>query len=127
MKRIAVAATVACLLGPTSLWAQTQDHSWTIVPQLGLAFAGGYYDDLVVTTFPSGDGDTDLLAIDPGLAVRLAVSAEYAATSTVSLYDSVVGSWPKADVEVNGIRRPENPDIDMSVFEIGVGALFQLG
>ncbi len=127
MKKIAAAATVACLLGPTSLWAQAPGSSWTIVPQLGLAFAGGYYDDLVVTTFPDGDVDTDLLEIDPGLAVRLGVSAEYAKSSNVSLYGSVAGSWPEADVAVNGIRRPENPNIDMSVLEISVGALFRLG
>ncbi len=124
MKRIAVAATVACLLGPTSSWAQAQDHSWTIVPQLGLAFAGGYYDDLVRTTFPGGGSDIERLKIDPGVAVRLAVSAEYAATSTMSLYGSLAGSWPGAEA-VEDIDRL--PDIDMSVYEISVGALFRLG
>ncbi len=122
MKNIAVPAAVACLLGPTNSWAQ--DHSWTIVPQLGLAFAGGYFEDPVVTTFADGDIDTDVLAIDPGLAVRLAVSAEYAATTTVSLYGSLAGSWPDADVAVNGIPLA---DIGMSVYELSVGALFRLG
>ncbi len=47
-----------------------------------------------------------------------------AATSTMSLYGSVAGSWPEAEV-VEDIDR--FPDIDMSVFEISVGALFRLG
>ncbi len=77
-----------------------------------------------MTTFADGDVDTDVLTLDPGVAVRLAVSAEYAATRGVSLYGGVAGSWPEADVAVNGVPRA---DINMSVYELSVGALFRLG
>lgn len=124
MGRIVLAVAASCLLVPTPLWGQVPAPSWRVVPQLGLAFHGGYYDDVVVTTFADGAVNVDRLEIDPGTAVRVGATAEYAFTPVVWLYGGLAGSWPEGDVVEDGELRP---DIDMQVVELTAGALFRLG
>lgn len=121
-----VLAAVACFLAPSALWGQASTGPWRVVPQVGLAFHGGYYDDQVVTIFPNGERDDDIafLGINPGPAVRVGAAVEYALTSGVWLFGGLAGNWPEADIEVNGILRSE---VDMSVVEVNGGALFRLG
>lgn len=125
MRNLCLFVLAALALWPGSLGAQEADvGTWSLVPELGVAFHSTYYDDRVVTDFADGDVDLDRLAIDPGTSVRLGLRAEYAAAPGFRIHGGVAGSWPDAEVEVNGLPRP---DMDVSVLELGAGALLELG
>lgn len=124
MRKVAIALAIALLVSPAGLWGQVPTSSWRLVPQLSLAFHGGYYDDLVVTTFADGGVDTDVLMIDPGAAIRLGLAAEYAVAPRIWLSGGLAASWPNANVRIDGIP---SPDLNLSILEFSAGALYRLG
>lgn len=124
MIRRAIVTWALLAVLPASAGAQAPERPWRIVPQLGVALHGGYYDDPVVTV-TAGSSDLEQLDIDPGAAVRVGAVVEYAASPTVSVYGGVAASWPEADV-----RSTEDPlfqTIDLRVIEVSAGALVRLG
>ena len=124
MRKLTIALAAALLVPPAALSGQVPTGSWRLVPQLSLAFHGGYYDDLVVTTFADGDVDTDVLMIDPGAALRLGLAAEYAVAPGIWLSGGLAASWPDADLRIDGIP---SADLDLGIYEFSAGALFRLG
>ncbi len=124
MRKLTIALAAALLVSPAALSGQVPTGSWRLVPQLSLAFHGGYYDDLVVTTFADGDVDTDVLMIDPGAAIRLGLAAEYAVAPGIWLSGGLAASWPDADLRIDGIP---SADLDLGIYEFSAGALFRLG
>lgn len=93
---------------------------WTIAPELGVSFHGDYYDDRVITTFEGTDDvKVDRLKIDPDASFRVGVRVERDLSPGIAVLGALAGSWPDAEVTVDGERRAE--ELEMSVLEVSGG------
>lgn len=123
------AAVAAALLAASSLAipadAQVRPSGFTVVPEVGVAFHGDFYDDRVITTF-EGTDDVVLrdLAVDPGTALRVEGRLEYDWVPGVRFHGGLGLSWPSADVSVGDETQS---GVDVSVLEVNGGATLELG
>jgi hypothetical protein len=93
--------------------------SFSITPYVGVGFQSEYYDHVVRFS----NGDTELLAIDPGNSAVFGVDVGYHFDTPWTVYANLATSSPEAEYVENGELRA---DIGLTTSQFEVGMLYDI-